>query len=149
MKKSSLAFILVILVLGAYFAYDAQWGESLFLGLFSEDLKIVNNASLSFMEDIKFKDFDKAASYHSPEDRKKVNIPRLIERLFHIKPELIDIMHYEILESSLDSSKKRARVKIKAKVRILNSEKIKNPELILYFHKKGEEWYMELESSLR
>ncbi len=149
MKKSTVAFILVLLVVGGYFAYDAQWGRSLILGFFSEDKKILGHMVLSFLEDIKFKDFKKAASYHHPEDQKKADIPKLIERLFKIKPELMDIMEYNILETSLDSSKKRARVKVKAKVHILNSDKIKNPEMMLFFHKKEEKWYMELESSLK
>ncbi|MFC1859287.1 hypothetical protein ACFL9U_14855 [Thermodesulfobacteriota bacterium] len=149
MKKSTVAFILVILALGAYFAYDSQWGKSLMLGVFSKDRDTLNQMSLSFMEDIKFKDFKKAATYHHPEDQKKQNIPKLIERLFKIKPEFLDIMEYNILETSLDSSRKRGRVKLKAKVNVLNSNKIKNPELILYFHNKNGKWYMELESSLK
>ena len=149
MKKSTVAFIILILILGGYFAYDAQWGRSFFLGLFSEDKKIINDHALSFMEDIKFKDFEKAATYHSPNDQKKVNIPQLIEKLFKIKPELLDIMDYKILETSLDSSKKRGRVKINTKVHTLNSGEIKRPEMILYFHNKTGKWFMELESSLR
>ena len=149
MKKSTIALILVILALGGYFAYDAQWGRSFFLGLFSEDQKILRETSLSFMEDIKFKDFQKAATYHSPQDQKKVNIPKLIERMFKVKPELLDVMNYQILDTSLDSSKKRGRVKVKAKVNLLNSDKIRQPEMILYFHNKDGRWYMELESSLK
>jgi hypothetical protein len=101
------------------------------------------------MEDIKFKDFNKAASYHSPEDQEEVDIPKLMERLFKIKPELLDVMEYSILDSTLDSTGTRGRVKMKAKVNVLNSGKIKNPEFILYYKKEGDEWFMELESSLR
>lgn len=149
MKKSTVAIILVILALGGYFAFDAKLGRSFFLGLFSEDKKILREMSLSFMEDIKFKDFVKAATYHTPEDQKKVNIPRLIERIFRVKPELLDIMDYQILDTSLDSSKKRGRVKIEAKIHMLNSKKIRQAEMILYYHHKNGKWYMELESSLR
>lgn len=149
MNKSTIAFILVILVVGGYFAYDAELGQSLFINLFSKDKKTVNETTLAFMEDIKFKDFKKAATYHHPDDQKEADIPKLIERLFRIKPELLDIVEYSILETSLDSSKKRAKVKLTAKVHMLNSDKIKNLEMIIYYHKKGEKWYMELESSLR
>jgi len=149
MKKSNITFILVLLVLGGYIAYDVQGGRSFFLGLFSKDQSIMSDNALSFMEDVKFKDFKTAATYHSPEDQKNVDIPRLIERLFRVKPEFLDIMEYNILETSLDSTGKRGRVKLKAKVRLLNSDEIKTPEVIFYFHKKGEEWYMELESSLK
>ncbi len=150
MKRSSLLFIVIILGLTAWFAHDGQWGRSLFPNLFSGELADLGERSLSFMEDIRFKDFQKAASYHHPEDREKVDIPKLIERLFKIKPEFLDIMDYQVLTSSLDSSKTRARVKLKAKVNLLNSDKIREPEFILYYHKRSDgNWYMELESSLR
>jgi len=149
MKKSTVAFIIVVLALAGYFAFDAKWGRSLLTGLFSEDRKIIEDMSLSFLEDIKFKDFDNAATYHSPEDQKNADIPKLIQRLFKVKPEALDIMEYEILETTLDSTKKRGRVKLKAKVGLLNTDKIENPEMILYYHKKNEKWFMELESSLK
>ncbi len=147
MKKSTAALVFVILILAVYFALDTEQGSSI-LSIFSKDLKIVDKMANSFLEDIRFKDFDTAASYHHPEDQKKVNIPRLIENLFKIKPELLDIMEYRLLETSLDSEGKRARVKFRAKVHLLNTDKFKNPEAILYFHNKEGKWYMELESSL-
>ena len=149
MKKSTVAFVLVALAVGGYILYDSQWGRSLLMGIFSEDLARIEDISLAFMEDIEFKDFNKAASYHSPEDQEKVDIPRLMERLFKIKPEFLDVMEYTILDSTLDSTGTRGRVKMKAKVNVLNSGKIKNPEFILYYKKEGEAWFMELESSLR
>ncbi len=148
MKKSTTAFVFVILILIAYFMLDTEQGSSVFDSIFSKDLKIVDKMANSFLEDIRFKDFDAAASYHHPEDQKKVNIPKLIESLFKIKPELLDIMEYRLLETSLDSEGKRARVKFRAKVHLLNTDKFKNPEAILYFHNKDGGWYMELESSL-
>lgn len=135
MKKSTVSFVLIMAVLAIYFAYDAEWGRTVLTGFFSEDLKNIREASLSFMEDIRFKDFEKAASYHHPEDREKSDIPKMIERLFKIRPELLDIMEYEILDASLDSTKQRGRVKLKAKVALLNTGKIKTPEMILYYHK--------------
>jgi hypothetical protein len=149
MKKSTVAFVLVALAVGGYILYDSQWGRSVLMGFFSEDLARIEEISLAFMEDIEFKDFNKAASYHSPEDQEEVDIPKLMERLFKIKPELLDVMEYTILDSTLDSSGTRGRVKMKAKVNVLNSGKIKNPEFILYYKKEGDEWFMELESSLR
>ena len=148
MKKSTVALVLICLLVGGYFAFEAEWGRSLLLRFFSPDRDTVNQMALAFMEDIRFKDFDKAATYHSPEDQTKVDIPKLIERLFQIKPETLDIMEYEILDTTLDSSGQRARVKLKTKVHILNKDEIRNPELILYFHNKDGNWYMELESSL-
>lgn len=149
MKKSSFAFLLVLLLLGGYFFYDASIWKNFISGFFSKDLKSLREMSLSFMEDIKFKDFESAAKYHSPLNQKKINIPRLIERLFKVKPEFLDIMDYQIIEASLDSKGKRARVKVQSKIHLLNTDKIKNPEVIFYFHNKHGTWYMELESSLR
>jgi hypothetical protein len=149
MKKSTIALVAVILILGGYFLYDAQIRPANIKQFWGDDKKTVNQMSLAFLEDLKFKDFDKAATYHHPQDQEKVNIPHLIERLFRIKPEQLDIMDYEVLDTDLDSTGKRARVKLKAKVHLLNTDKIENPEIMLYFHHKDDKWYMELESSLR
>ena len=149
MKKTTVAFILVLLLLGGYFAFDTKWGKAFFEGIFSGESAIVNRMSMSFLEDIRFKDYENAASYHHPEDREKTDIPKLIKKKFRIKPELLDIMDYRILETTLDSSGTRARVKMKAKTHLLNTDKIKHAEFILYYYKRDEAWYMELESSLK
>lgn len=149
MKKSTIIFIAVILVIGGYLAYEWQKSDNIFSSFMSPDLGEVQTMTLSFLEDIKFKDFKTAASYHSLKDQKKVNIPVLIERKFKIKPEFLDIMEYKVLEKSLDSTGKRARVKVMTTINVLNTGKIKKPELIFYFHKRSGKWYMELESSLK
>lgn len=111
----------------------------------------IRNMVYSFWEDIQFKDFKKAASYHRPEARDSVDIPYLLQRLFLQKPELLDIMDYEIVFAKVDSSKVRARVKSRVKVKELTREEIKEREVMLYFHRDTVDspWYMELESSLR
>lgn len=149
MKKSTIAFIVVILALGAYFVIDAQKEGLSLLQFFSEDRKTLESLAMSFMEDIQFKDFDKAASYHHPDDRAKQDIPLLIERIFQIKPEMLDIMNFSILDTQMDSSQKRGRVKVKTKVHRLNTDDFRDVELMLYFHNQDGKWYMELESSLR
>lgn len=105
----------------------------------------------SFLEDVQFKDFDKAASYHAPDKRDEVDIPFLLERLFLQKPESLDIMDYEIVFAKIDSTGKRARVKARIKVKNLAKGDIRDQEFILFFHRGSREdpWYMELESSLR
>jgi len=148
MKKTTFVLFTTIIIISIFLLKGSDISSLNMLTFLSKDVSIIQKFALSFFEDLKFKDFDSAAKYHSLKDQKKVNIPKLIEKLFQVKPEFLDIMEYKILETSLDSSKKRARVKMKTKVNILNSGKIKNPEVILYFHKKGEKWYMELESSL-
>ena len=74
------------------------------------DRGALRQTTQSFLEDIQFKDFDKAASYHAPERREDVDIPFLIQRLFLQKPESLDIMDYEIVFADLDSTATRARV---------------------------------------
>jgi hypothetical protein len=149
MKKSTIAFVLVLGALAAFFAFDSRKEGLSLLRFLSGDLKTIEKMTVSFMEDIQFKDFDRAATYHHPDDQNKQDIPKLIERLFQIKPELLDIMEYKILDTSLDSSGNRGRVKVKTKVHRLNTDDFRNVELMFYYHKKDETWYMELESSLR
>lgn len=152
MKKSLTVFIILILIgLGLYFfvgKYQFSFGDFQFF--FNSDKGKIAEMSKSFLEDIQFKDYDSAAMYHSPEDQEKADIPKLIERVFKIKPEFLDIMRYEIKDVELDQSKSRAKVRVHSVVRVLNTEKIKEPELILYWHKSDEgKWYMELHSSLQ
>lgn len=114
------------------------------------DRKYVTQQTLKFLEDLQYKDFQKAASYHSVEDRKKVNIPNLIERMFQVKPETLDIMRYEVQRVDIDSTGLRARVRTKTYCKILNANSIREPEIIFYWFKDPSEgWVMELESSLQ
>ena len=115
------------------------------------DRGLVRHKTQSFLEDIQFKDFDKAASYHAPDKRGEVDIPFLIERLFLAKPESLDIMDYEIMFADIDSTGLRARVKSNIKVKELNRGNIRDQELMLFYHRETSvaPWYMELESSLR
>lgn len=105
----------------------------------------------SFLEDIQFKDFEKAAGYHTPAEQKTVDIPYLLERLFMLKPEQLDVMEYEILFAKIDSLGLRGRVKSRIKAKDLLRQKLLQRELMLYYHRddKNSPWYMRLESSLR
>lgn len=111
----------------------------------------IRNTVRAFLEDIQFKDFDRAASYHAPDKRDSIDIPYLLERLFLQKPESLDIMDYEIVFAKIDSTGKRARAKARVKVKNLVKGDIREQELVLFFHRDspGSPWYMELESSLR
>ncbi len=71
MKKTTLALTFILLVLGVYFYYDSRSQHSSLPIISSEDERIVNQKSMSFLEDLKYKDFDKAATYHSPRIRRK------------------------------------------------------------------------------
>ena len=111
----------------------------------------LRRTSMAFLEDLQFKDFEKAASYHAPEKRATVDIPFLIQRLFVLKPEALDIMEYEVVLAELDSSGLRARVKMRVKAKNLATEEIMTRELMLYYHRASPAapWTMELEDSLR
>ena len=111
----------------------------------------LRRTSLSFWEDIQFKDFQKAASYHAPDRQAGVDIPYLLERIFLQKPELLDFLDFEVVLVDLDTSGLRARVKTRVRVRDLAREKVEEKELMLYYKRESEAdpWYMDLETSLR
>ena len=115
------------------------------------DLGELRRTTTSFMEDLQFKDFDRASTYHDPDKQDAVDIPYLLERLFLVKPEALDIMEYEIILAEIDSTDRRARVKTRVKFKDLVLNKVRERELMLYYHRDSlsEPWYMELESSLR
>lgn len=105
----------------------------------------------SFLEDIQFKDFATAASYHAPEKRDEVDIPFLLQRLFQVKPEALDIMSYEVVFADIDSTGNRGRVKTRVKVKELIRSDIRDQEIIFYFYRESgaAPWFMKLEDSLR
>jgi hypothetical protein len=92
-----------------------------------------------------------AAGYHAPDLIYSVDIPFLLQRLFTVKPEALDIIDYDIVFSELDSSNLRARVKARVKVKLLLDETIQEREFILCFDRDSidDPWYMKLEDSLR
>ncbi|MEB3328455.1 MAG: hypothetical protein VKQ33_04420 [Candidatus Sericytochromatia bacterium] len=103
-----------------------------------------------FLEAIRFKDFEAAAGFSSPEDRKAADIPRLIERLFQVKPELLQLDNIELLAADVDETGRRARTKLKADLKVLNTAELRHPEVLLYWKKAGgERWYMDLAGSLQ
>ena len=153
MKKLLAALLLVAALLGGYVAVahlsgGAFWTLGLALG---GDRGALRRIALDFLEDIQFKDFVSAASYHAPELIDSVDIPFLIQRLFAVKPEALDFLDYEVVFADLDSSGLRARVKVRVKVKLLLNERIDERELVLYFYRDSvdDPWYMKLEDSLR
>ena len=151
MRKSGIVFVVLILLgLGLYFfvsKYDIRIDGFQFI--FNKEKNLLKNLTSDFLEDIRFKDFDKAATYHTKEDQETVDIPELLERLFKIKPEFLDIMKYEITGVDIDKNGTRARVKTHSTVKLLNTDELKEPEIIFYWHKQEGQWYMKLESSLQ
>jgi len=149
MRYVIIILLLIIAYLGAvHVSGGAFYGFGLPLGGERAELR---HTSSSFMEDVQFKDFEKAASYHQPDVVDQVDIPYLLQRLFLQKPESLDIMDYEIVFCKLDSTELRGRSKMRVKIKNLIDKKIRTQDFILFFHRSNKQspWYMELESSLR
>ena len=153
MKKVVTAVLVLCLLLGGYLVVaHVSGGAFSTLGLaLGGDRGELRRLALSFLEDIQFKDFESAASYHAPDIRESVDIPFVIQRLFTVKPEALDIMDYEVVFAEIDSGGLRARVKLRVKVKLLVNELIDDREIMLYFQRDSvdDPWYMKLEDSLR
>lgn len=150
MRRVTLLLVAVVLVAGAALLLVTMPELLDQVGVMG-DAGRVREITRSFLEDIQFKDFTRAASYHAAEEQATVDIPFLIERIFKVKPEMLDIMEYEILFAKIDSSGLRARVKSRIKLKDLLRNELHDRELVLYFYRTSPEapWYMRLESSLR
>ena len=151
MRKLLVVFIVIACLVAAVFLFSGGQGStggSVFTAS-SSDLDFIKKQTLAFCEDIKYKDYEKAASYHSRQDRVNADIPKHIEKCFLVKPELLEVLRYEILSADLDSSETRGRVKVKIVARILNTDEVKDETVILYWDKTpAEGWVMRLDSSL-
>ena len=148
MKKTVTALLVLTLLTGGYLGIahvsgGAFWTLGLALG---GDRGALRRIALSFLEDIQFKDFVSAASYHAPDIRDSVDIPFIIQRLFTVRPEALDIMDYEVVFAEVDSGGLRARVKVRVKVKLLLNARIDERELLLYFERDSvdDPWYMKL-----
>lgn len=150
MRKSLFLFVLLILIgLGAFlFVTPTGLSVGAYRFAFNRDKQIVSDLTGQFLEDLKFKDFQKAATYHTPEEQSTADIPRLIEEKFAVKPEFLDIRRYEIAEVEVDSTGQRARVKTTTNFKVLNTKEIRDADIIFYWKKIGGRWYMQLRSSL-
>ena len=153
MKKVVMAVLVLSLLLGGYLTVaHISGGAFSTLGLLlGGDRGDLRRVALAFLEDIQFKDFTSAAGYHSPETRDSVDIPFLIQRLFTVRPEALDIMDYEVVFAEIDESGLRARVKLRVTVKLLLNALINEREVILFFEREtvNDPWYMKLEDSLR
>lgn len=130
MRKTTIITAIVLACLGL--------GTWLFLANpFNQNLGLVQDVSLTFMEDIQFKDFRSSSLYHHKLERDRVDIGKTIEKLFLMKPEGLDIQEYRIVKAEVDSSGDRARVLIETKFRRLNmKDKAETGEVLLYWMKR-------------
>jgi hypothetical protein len=150
MKKVNLIFFMIIILGLSTALLGSRLGLNISIGGYSlnSDRNTVYNRMTDFLEDIQYKDFKKAATYHSPEDQKSANIPELIENKFLIKPELMDIREFQIQKIDIDRSGDRARAHTMAHIKLLNSSELKDVESIFFWHKVDNVWYMQLKSSI-
>jgi hypothetical protein len=178
MKKIAIALVLVlvlavVLLVGLGRSGFTLFGKTLFA--WNEDVAELERLTRGFLTDLQFKDFDKAALYHTFVDKGKANIPKLIERLFQVKPEFLNIRDFEVVRVEMDPDGKRAKAFFRSTLEILNTAKDDKPnkekevEGILYWHKLpgteardpkvasttpptpeelADTWFMKLESSL-
>ena len=116
--------------------------------LYQTDRHIIEHKTKRFMECVKFKEFGEAARFHNKQDQKQADIPKLIEQLFKIKPEQLDIQEYTVLFAEIDSSGELARSKTRCIVHLLNTKHVKKPEIVLYWKKERGQWYLKLRSTL-
>ncbi len=147
--KKLIVLALVVLGLLAYAGSD-RYGVSV-LGVdlaFDPIGRMLDRKSKGFLSDIQFKAFERAAQYHAPEDRSKRDIPKLIEDKFAVKPEALDIRHFEVLRVDVSEDGARAKSLCQASVKFLNTDQLRDFELVLYWKKVGEEWWLDLQSSL-
>ncbi|MBK8014452.1 MAG: hypothetical protein IPK13_24270 [Deltaproteobacteria bacterium] len=127
------------------------------LPFLSPDRAMLTQRTYDFLEDIKFKDFAKASTYHLAKTQEKRDIPELLRRVFGIKHEVLDITSFQVLEVDFDRGGRRARVRTQVFFRVLGDQKVRenvnnnrNVEILFYwFQQPDDEWIMELESSLR
>lgn len=144
-KKIILLVILLVLglVVGAYLVLSGH------TSLYQTDKHDLRQKTHRFFECVKFKEFGEAADFHDMVDRKKVKIPKLIEDLFLIPPEQLDIQEIHVLFVEIDSTGILAKSKTRCIIQLLNKKDIRRPEVMLYWKKEQGQWFLKLESTLQ
>lgn len=150
MKLFVLVITILILSVGVFFVAKKSYENIPLSVLLSSDLSVVAEESRKFMEDLQFKDFKSAGAHSIPDHLKTYDMPMLIERLFQIKPEFLDIQKNKILSVEKDTTDKRAKVNIESEVKVLNTNELKKPNIVLYWKKmEDNKWYLDLASSIK
>jgi hypothetical protein len=147
--KKFLAVVAIVLALAVYFEstrYSVGLGG--FSAVLDEDRHDLEQGTRGFLTAIQYKDFQKAASYHHPDEREKFDIAKMIEEKFYIKPEHLDIRHFETLRVDVDPEGVRGKVMARANLKVLNAGKVKDVEAVFYWKKTDGKWFLGLRSSL-
>jgi hypothetical protein len=159
MKKWLLLTLFVVAAAGAAL-YIVQSPRGVSIGgveLGGGERAWLADRTVDFLEDIQFKDFKTASTYHLAKTQKERDIPEMIRSVFLVKHEVLDIQEYKILEVDLDRAKSRARVRALIHFRTLGDQTVRdrpdarrNTEMLFYWFRQPDgTWIMELESSLR
>ncbi len=137
-------FVLVVLFIAAAGGGYAIHGG--YTPFYHSDKKGIREQTRQFWEFIRFKSFDQAAQFDEDED--KETTARLIERIFRIKPENLDIQRVDVLSVEIDSSGNLGRSKARLEGELLNPKKTKTIEVMLFWRRVGGVWRLKLRSSL-
>jgi len=143
-----LAAVIVVGLVALCLGWRYGFGVGSWSVTFNKDKAELYRKTERFLECLKFKEFEEAASYHPPDEAEAVDIPELIWRVFQIKHEQLDIRSWEEPIIELDSTGKLAVTKTKTKVKVLNTGQERDVEINFYWKKRGDAWYMDLRSSL-
>ncbi|MDP6114480.1 MAG: hypothetical protein QGG53_21670 [Planctomycetota bacterium] len=143
MKKVLVTILVVAVATGVGYLFYSGKVPGL-----QNDRQIIIQQTKRFFECVQFKEYAEAGNFHNAADRKDANIPKMIESLFKIPPEQLDIQEYNIVFGEVDTSGLLGRVNTRCVVRTLNVNDVQKPEIILYWKKEGENWYLKLLSSL-
>lgn len=72
----------------------------------------------------------------------------MFEDFFLIPPEDLDVREVRVDYVELDSSGRRAKVKVTSTVEILNKKETRDPEAMLYWKLEGGVWRLDLRTTL-
>lgn len=149
--KKGLIIVAIVLVLGLIVLLCGDPHGLKIGGLrllsFSRDPAILFDKANRWLECIQFKEFEEAGAMSVPEDRGKANVPKLIWEMFKIKHEQLDIQEWDRVMVHVDSSGTLGRTKTRSTVKLLNTEEVRPVELMLYWKKQNEEWYLDIRRS--
>ncbi len=150
MKKGWIVLGVVVAVAVAALCFGWRYGFRVgpWSITFSKDKAELYRKTERFLECLKFKEFDEAASFHAPGDAEGVDIAELIWQVFKVKHEQLDIQRWDEPIVELDSTGKLAVTKTTTTVKVLNTGHVRDAEVNFYWKKHGDGWRMYLRSSL-
>ncbi|PCI38317.1 MAG: hypothetical protein COB53_04935 [Elusimicrobia bacterium] len=144
MKK----FLLLVVVLGGAVGAGFLHMRGMLPGVKTERGDLLKKSG-RFLECLKFKEFNEAAAFHSPQDLKEnEKIPKMLENFFMVPHENLDIQDISIDFIDFDSTGKLAKVKTTTSVRLLNKNQDRSVESMLYWKKDGDRWYLDMRTTL-